>query len=453
MANNNIAGILDEKQTQVAYAQARAVADAAEVGVIHSNQFVFFAAFDGTRNDMKDVKLSGNPLDTNVAQLYKQAHQAELANPEGNLKAGYYQGHGTEGSLVASAWLPVKVTQETINSAQKAYDEFASEASKWLKKHPDGEVATAITSFSRGGATAAVFTHMLYRDGLIDPETKKVLIRPGQVGVSAGVIFDPVTTGVEANVAFAPNVKNIVVIRGENEYRYLFKGVDYANQAGITILSATGNHCNIGGGYKHDGLGDLYLDAATQYLQKSGLNIAEVDLSRRFDPKAKLAVYDESGTQQNEVGNPLNQEQKRGQWDVYARFTVGAEHQPARLLEDVAKPAQIKASVDGLVKDFTLYDKKHAIEINDLNQEKARVYIEKSPEEALKLHPDLLGAFSFRAGLLNDIANRPIESQQIIARAFDKVVVANIEHGNLPFLAEMKYKVNAATSQNVGTEA
>ncbi len=394
---------------QVAYTQARAIADAAEVGVIRSSQFVFLAAFDGTRNDMNDVKFSGNPLDTNVAQLYRQAHQTDLANPEGNLKTGYYHGHGTESSLVASAWLPVKVTQETINSAQKTYGEFASEVSKWLKKNTDGEVTTAITSFSRGGATVAVFTHthMLYRDGLIDPETKKVLISPGQVGVSAGVIFDPVTTGVEANVAFAPNVKNIVVIRGENEYRYLFKGVDYANQAGIRILPATGNHCNIGGGYKHDGLGDLYLDVATQYLQKSGLKIAEVDISRRFDPKTKLAVYAESGTQQYEVCNPLNQEQKRGQWDVCARFTIGTEYQPTRLLDDVAKPAQIKESIDGMVKDFTLYDKKHSIEIKDANQEKVRIYIEKSPEEALKLHPDLLGAFSFRAALLNDIANRP----------------------------------------------
>ena len=450
---DNIAGILDDKQTQIAYAQVRAILDTVEVGVIRSNQFVFFAAFDGTRNDMGDVKRSGNPEDTNVAQLYQQADKIVKINPEGNLRAGYYRGHGTEGSLVASAWFPDQVTEETINTAQNAYNQFAEQAAKWLKKHPDGEVTTATTSFSRGGATAAVFTHMLYRDGLIDPKTKEVLIPLGQVGVSAGVVFDPVTTGVEANVAFAPNVKNIVVIRGENEYRYLFKGVDYANQAGITTLPATGNHCNIGGGYKHDGLGDLYLDAATQYLQKSGLNIADVDLSRRFDTNTKFAVYDESGTQQGEVGNPLNQEQKRGQWDVYARFTSGTEHQPARLLDDMAKPAQMKASVDGTVKDFTLYDKKHAIEIKDVNQEKARVYIEKSPEEALKLHPNLLGAFSFRAGLLNDIAHRPIESQNIVVKEFDKVVVANIEHGNLTLLAEMQYKANAVASQNVGAEA
>ena len=84
MAKNNIAGELDDKQTQIAYAQARAISDTAEVRAIRSNQFVFFAAFDGTRNDMKDVKLSGNPLDTNVAQLYQQADKMVKANPEYN---------------------------------------------------------------------------------------------------------------------------------------------------------------------------------------------------------------------------------------------------------------------------------------------------------------------------------------------------------------------------------
>ena len=206
---DNIAGVLDEKQTQKAHNQAYAIANAAEVEVIHNNQFVFFAAFDGTRNDMGDVKRSGNLEDTNVAQLYQQADKIVKINPEGNFRTGYYRGHGTESSLVASAWLPVKVTQETINTAQRAYNQFAEQAAKWLKNHPDGEITTAITSFSRGGATAAVFTHMLYRDGLIDPKTKEQLIPSGQVKVSAGVIFDPVTTGVGANVAFAPNVKNI----------------------------------------------------------------------------------------------------------------------------------------------------------------------------------------------------------------------------------------------------
>jgi hypothetical protein len=120
------AGVLDAKQTQRALDQGQAIVDAAEVGAVRDNQFVFFAAFDGTRNDMTDVPLSKNPQDTNVAELYKQAYKAKDTNT--NLGVGYYQGHGTKGSLNQSDWLPSRVTQETINTAQRAYDEFASEA-------------------------------------------------------------------------------------------------------------------------------------------------------------------------------------------------------------------------------------------------------------------------------------------------------------------------------------
>ena len=95
---------------------------------------------------------------------------------------------------------------------------------------------------------------MLYVRGLIDPANGQVLIPPGQVGVSAGVLFDPVTTGVDGNVSFAPNVQNVVVLRAENEYRYLFKAGDYSDQQGITTLGVSGNHCNVGGCYRHEWL-------------------------------------------------------------------------------------------------------------------------------------------------------------------------------------------------------
>ncbi len=72
-----VAGTLDVRQTRQAHEQARAIGDVAEVGAVRDNQFVFLAAFDGTRNDKGDVKLSGNPLDTNVAQLFRQADKTE----------------------------------------------------------------------------------------------------------------------------------------------------------------------------------------------------------------------------------------------------------------------------------------------------------------------------------------------------------------------------------------
>lgn len=452
MTKDNVAGELDEKQTQIAYTQAKTIADAANISAVNDSQFVFFAAFDGTRNDMKNVALSGNALDTNVAQLYNQARKIVEANKDGNLSAGYYPGHGTDGSLVASAWLPFQVTQETVNSAQKAYDEFASEASVWLKKHPKGEVTTAITAFSRGGATAAVFTHMLYKDGLIDPETKEVLIPPGKVGVSAGVIFDPVATGVAANVAFAPNVKNIAVIRAENEYRYLFQAVDYNNQPGIHIFTAMGNHCGIGGGYDN-GLGALYLEAATRYLQKSGLHIAEVDISRRLDPTAPLLVYDESGTKPDQARNPLNQEQNQGQWSVYAYFKKGAVTQAERLLDNITQPAQEKILAESTVKDFVLYNKQHAIEILTEDQSKAKVYLEEAPEQAIKKHPDLFGALSLKASFLREISDQTINNQQFLIKQFDTRMVANIERGLVPLTPTSMQDLDCTASHSVGDVA
>lgn len=427
-----IAGILNEAQIEQAKQRAVDIVNVAEVGAIKKEQFVFFAEFDGTRNDMRDIKRSGNPEDTNVAELYKQAYQVEKANSESHLVAKYYKGHGTKGSLSRSAWQPAQVTQEAINTAQLAYSEFAETASRWLKKHPNGEVTTAITSFSRGAAQAAIFSHLLYRDGLIDPETKKVLIPPGQVGVSAGLIFDPVTTGVDANVAFAPNVRNIVVPQAENEYRYFFKGVDYANQPEIKVKVVTGNHCNIGGGNGDDGLGNLHLEAATKFLQKSGLDIADVDVSRKVSSTQTYKVYDESEQHPDTFQVISGHSSRAGQWDAYSFFKENDLHQTPRLLEKAVSPASIKVLSDGTIKEFKLYNGQKAIEIPDENHEKAKVYLEEPPERALKKHPGLLGALLLKQDFLNEISSRPIQSQKIMMDHFDKKMVASIELGNIP---------------------
>ncbi|PKO47330.1 MAG: hypothetical protein CVU29_02655 [Betaproteobacteria bacterium HGW-Betaproteobacteria-22] len=438
-----IAGTLNETQTDRTLAQAQAIAAAAEIGAIKKEQFVFFAAFDGTRNDKKDVELSGNPEDTNVAQLYTQAFNASKTNA--NLRAGYYAGHGSEGTVLFSEALPIQVTKEALRTAETAYNQFAKQASDWLKEHPNGDVTTAITSFSRGGGTAAVFTQLLYQNGLIDPKTKAQLIPPGQVGVSAGVIFDPVTTGQDGNVAFAPNVKNIAVIRAENEYRYLFKAVDYAGQIGIHIFDATGNHCNIGGGYQKDGLGNLYLGAATEFLQKSGLGIADVDPSRRFEAGTKLTAYNESGMTREQAHSFFSEYKARGQWDVYSYFDPNTETQTKRLLDKAAQPAQMMQAEEGTQqKTFKLYNGQQMIESQSFG-EKARTYLEESPEKAISRHPDLLGAFVLREITLKNIADMPTETQRQVLARFDLNVTANIERGNLPpapNLNQPTYKVS-----------
>ncbi|WP_116138403.1 phospholipase effector Tle1 domain-containing protein [Trinickia diaoshuihuensis] len=254
------------------------------------NRFVFFSAFDGTNNDKSDVKLSGNPQNTNVAQLFDQVDKASKLT-EG-LRTSYFPGPGTRGSRAGSAWFGPEVTAQIVDTAQRAYAQFCAEASKWLDRHPNGSVTAMMTSFSRGSASAAIFSQLLWEHGLVDPKTGKTLIPPGEVGVTAGLIYDPVDTGVSGNLAFAPNVRNITVVRSLDEHRTEFRGADYTGQPGVTVLPFTGNHCDVGGGYDN-GLGALSLEAGTAFFRNSGLPIADVAEARRFDPTQPVVIHTE----------------------------------------------------------------------------------------------------------------------------------------------------------------
>jgi len=68
-----------------------------------------------------------------------------------------------------------QVTQQVINAAENAYIDMGFQASAWLKSNPGGDVTAAITAFSRGDASAAIFSQMLYVRGLIDPANGQVL--------------------------------------------------------------------------------------------------------------------------------------------------------------------------------------------------------------------------------------------------------------------------------------
>ena len=282
---------LSESEIALAQQKANEIASSITTPVVQDNQFVFFAAFDGTNNNGN--KPPTDPQSTNVWQLYKQMQKTE------NIDSKYYPGPGTEGTLTASSWLPPQVTQQVINTANQAYNDFARQASEWLDTHPGGSVTTMVTAFSRGSASAAIFSQLLFEKGLVDPRTNEVLILPGEVGVSGGVIFDPVVTGVSGNLAFV-NVENLAVIRAQDEQRSLFQAADYTGQAGISTYYFAGNHCDIGGGVDN-GLPALTLEAATSYFSDLGLSIAGVPESRQFDASSPVTVHIESGWAQDNV--------------------------------------------------------------------------------------------------------------------------------------------------------
>ncbi len=308
---------LDEQKIAYAQDEANAIANSAH-NTISDTTFVYFAAFDGTNNDMNDLSVSGNPLSTNVAELSREITQTS------KVVVGYFPGVGTAGTLPGSSAIPSQVTAQMLITAKDAYNDFAARASLWLDSHPEGDITTALTGFSRGSVTAAIFSQLIFENGLIDPRTQKVLIPPGEVGVSAGLIFDPVGTGVNGNLIFAPNVNNITVVRAENEYRNLFKAVDYAGENGVATLTILGNHCDIGGGYDC-GLGSLTLQAANSFFKTSGLAMSDVPTSRTFAPDAGVYIHDEAwdGTGDN----------RHRMWDSYSSVEtdIGALRQVSNL--------------------------------------------------------------------------------------------------------------------------
>ncbi|MDT8339408.1 MAG: hypothetical protein RQ763_09425, partial [Sulfurimonas sp.] len=292
-----IATTLTPDQIADAQQQAVLIASAITTPVVDSNTFVFVAAFDGTNNDVNDLSLSGDPQSTNVGQIFAQVKESSFSNP--NIGGTYYKGPGTEGTLTASSWLPPQVTQQVIDTANQAYNDFTLQASAWLDTHPGGSVTTMVTSFSRGGASAAIFSQLLFERGLVDPRTGQVLMLPGEVGVSGGVIFDPVDTGVNGNLAFV-NVQNVTIIRAEDEYRSLFQAADYTGQTGISTYCFTGNHGDIGGG-QDNGLSALTLSAATSIFSNLGLTISPVPDSRLFDATKPVVIHVEDGWTQDNV--------------------------------------------------------------------------------------------------------------------------------------------------------
>lgn len=339
--------ILQQQVLDTDQQQAQAIVNAAQSGAASTaNQFVFFAAFDGTNNDLEN---QGHGQNTNIAQLWNQ-YRASIGPNNPNLGGQYYPGPGTKGTLTHSSWVHSAVTRQVIITAEKAYQDFAAQASIWLEDHAGGSVTAVLTSFSRGDASAAIFSQMLYERGLVGPNPPHtVLIPPGQVGVSAGVLFDPVTTEVSGNLAYAPNVQNVVDIRAQDEYRQLFKATDYSSQPGVTTVAMLGNHCDIGGSYDN-GIAALALQAATTFFRNSGLPIGDVDPKRRFAGVSAIAIHSE---EVDDMGHP--------QWDVYASFLSHDIKVPSPRLPDtrsVVVTASEQTSDGTTIQTLTLYNGK-----------------------------------------------------------------------------------------------
>jgi len=167
-----------------------------KVDIYSGREFVFFAHFDDTSPAKDRLRM------TVVADLHS------LMIPNENSVSAYYPGR----------WeVSADVSKQMRASANSAYEAFSRDANNWLRKHPEAEPASALkimaTGYGRGGVSMALFSQLLYADGLVDDESGKTLVPPGVLGLSGGMVYDLVDEGYSGNTAFAPTSKNITELQ------------------------------------------------------------------------------------------------------------------------------------------------------------------------------------------------------------------------------------------------
>lgn len=275
------------------------------MGQVHgspASNFVFFAAFDGTNND-KDaprddagrLKFSNDLHQTNVANLFDQAEIAKRNN--GSLQTGYYRGVGTGGDmggLLHAGPLPTEPVQEAAN---KAYREFAEQADKYLRDNPTAtykDISLSSVGFSRGTASQVLLAQMLDKDGLVTEDGRR-LAPKGGIEVRGMVMLDPVHSYIKGDLRLPPNVKgDVLVVRADDEFRTEFKAADYSRDPRVKTINLHGNHCGIGGGSHPRGTAAAALEGSTKYLQNSGVTVADVPTSLRFNANEPVPLYSEA---------------------------------------------------------------------------------------------------------------------------------------------------------------
>jgi hypothetical protein len=268
------------------------------MGQLHgapAGKFVFFAAFDGTNNDKDNLKLSGNTYPTNVANLHRQALDASQSNE--NLKVRYYPGVGTGGDmggLLQSGPFPTEPVQAAAN---KAYRHFVEQADNFIHNNPSTtykDISLSSVGFSRGTASQVLLAQMLNDKGLVTEDGKQ-LAPPGGIEVKGMVMLDPVHSYIKGDMRLPPNVKgDVLVVRADDEFRTEFKAADYSRDPRVKTVNLHGSHCGIGGGSHPRGTAAAALEGSTKYLQNTGVNVADVPTSQRFDASEPIPLHSEA---------------------------------------------------------------------------------------------------------------------------------------------------------------
>lgn len=226
---------------------------------------LYMVAFDGTLND-KD-RVSADERKTVIGEI-----AATLGIRE------YYPGPGMQSEAVDI--YDAAFGTSTTDIAKRAASSFLSYANDIGKKTPGTEIRVFVTGFSRGGAAARHFMHVVDRAWAASPYQKRTPVR------FYAVLYDTVPTGQTSklHLEVPPSLDYLIHFVATNEPRdyyvpvldFEFYPVSWGGEERwtapqrINTIRLGGAHSDIGASYKK-GIGDMYLALTHQLLYKMGL--------------------------------------------------------------------------------------------------------------------------------------------------------------------------------------
>lgn len=296
------------------YERARATQALQEVPVLqrsdNPHEYLFFAMFDGTGQDVDNPK----QLPTNVGVLNRQLN-ALKDDPDLRIGGKYVEGIGTQSNWVAryrDAWMP----HTWDGRIEEAYQALANQVKEWREQDPDAQVRVAHVGYSRGAVLSAGLARLVDQYGIADPEElsfgrdahgnitvespRPPLVQPGQTAQAMG-LYDPVATNLpdHYDARLPPSVISAVALAAAHEQRVAFPHQTIL-EPGLSPdrrfanLLMAGGHSNMGGGNRDPGAEAMAFNSMADYL--NGLSDRPLFAYRPLpDDPALYTVYQARG--------------------------------------------------------------------------------------------------------------------------------------------------------------
>ncbi|CAD2224045.1 conserved hypothetical protein [Pseudoalteromonas sp. 3J6] len=203
----------------------------------------------------------------------------------------YYQGIGTKGSRLK------RILNQTLAPRSEDVASILTQAITDFKQHYQSGDTVLLTGFSRGAALARRFAKCL--EPLINEQVYLcVFDTVASIGLSK---INKATRGAEhvvfENHTIANNVAGALHCVALDEKRRAFEPTLMNQQANITELWFAGAHSDVGGGYYRDGLADICLRYALEWLIAQPLSVSlltshDIDYENLL-PESNLVAQDD----------------------------------------------------------------------------------------------------------------------------------------------------------------